>query len=318
MKVIEHLANAQRDKKPIFSYEIIPPTRGKSSTEITEIVEKLLPYHPPFIDVTSHAATQVQEIQGDGTVKKKKVRKRPGTIGICGIIQNRFKIDTVAHILCQGFTREETEDALIELGYLGIHNVLALRGDEPNFKKIHDADRSENIYANDLVSQISDINNGKFIDGEDDGTSMNFCLGVAGYPEKHFEASSLKEDVKNLKKKIDAGGEYIVSQMFYDNKYFFDFAKECRSQEIQTPIIPGLKVLTSVKQLTSVPKNFHLDIPKELQEEVLANPKHVKEIGIKWTQQQCEELLNAGAPCIHFYIMNNPDPVIKIVNKLQK
>ena len=315
MKVTEHLENI---KNPLFSYEIIPPLRGKTVQDIINIVEQLKPYNPPFIDVTSHSAEAYYENDPSGNFRRIVRKKRPGTISICGIIQNRYNIDTVAHLLCRGFTKEETEDALIELHYLGIHNVLAIRGDETNYKKPQKEGRKENYYAEELVSQISDMGKGIYLDNLANAEPMNFCLGVAGYPEKHFEAPNLKSDIKYLKEKIDSGGEYIVTQMFFENKYYFQFVKQCRDAGITVPIIPGIKILTSKRQLSSIPKNFYVDLPDELVDEVNLNPQHIKEIGQKWGYKQCEDLLNNGIQSIHFYIMNNAKPILKIVDKLKR
>ncbi len=314
MHVIEHIEKA---KNPLFSYEIVPPTRGRSVRDIIDVVEALAPLDPPWIDVTSHSSTTFFQEKIDGTIQKRTLRKRPGTLGICGIIQNRFKIDTVAHILCLGFSREETEDALIELSFLGIENVLALRGDTPNFQKTLRADRSVNNYAADLVSQIRDMREGKFLDEIDRTDSLNFCIGVGAYPEKHFEAASLKFDVQNLKKKIDAGASYIVTQMFFDNEKYFTFIKQCREAGITVPIIPGLKVLKSATQLKSIPKNFYIDFPDALVEDISGTPQHVEEIGQRWAKTQVEQLLNAGVPGIHFYVLNDVHTVAKIVRSVK-
>lgn len=301
----------------MFSYEIVPPTRGRSVRDITDVVEALVPLNPPWIDVTSHSSTTFFQEKVDGTIQKRTLKKRPGTLGICGIIQNRFKIDTVAHILCLGFTREETEDALIELSFLGIENVLALRGDTPNFQKQIRADRSINSYASDLVSQINDLNEGKFLDEIDRTDSLNFCVGVAGYPEKHYEAACLSYDIQNLKKKVDAGAAYITTQMFFDNEKYFDFVRQCREAGIQVPIIPGLKVLKSAAQLKSVPKNFYIDLPDELVSEVTKHPEHTEEIGKRWARKQAEGLLNFGVPSVHFYVLNDVHAIVDIVRSLQ-
>ena len=315
MHVIEHL---DRAKNPLFSYEIVPPPRGRSIKDIIDVVESLQPLEPPWIDVTSHSSSAYYREKNDGTIERKTYRKRPGTLGICGVIQNRFKIDTVAHILCLGFSREETEDALIELNFLGIHNVMALRGDAPNFEKPMRADRTTNNFAADLVQQVHDMKQGKFL-GDLEGTqSLEFCVGVSGYPEKHFEAPSLKADVQFLKKKIDAGAQYIVTQMFFDNQEYFRFVKMCRDAGITVPIIPGLKVLRSAAQLKTLPKAFHIDLPDELVDQVIESPTHASEIGKQWLHRQCEELLNAGAPTLHFYVLNDAPQVVDIVRKLRK
>jgi methylenetetrahydrofolate reductase (NADPH) len=312
MKVIEHIKNA---KNPLFSYEIVPPPRGSSVQDIISIVEMLAPFQPAWIDVTSHSSTTHYQEKSDGTILKRTLRKRPGTLGICGIIQNRFRIDTVAHILCLGFTREETEDALIELGFLGIENVLALRGDAPNFVKTPRADRTVNEFTSDLVRQIQDLNAGRFLDEINDSSSLNFCVGVAGYPEKHFEAPSLKADIQNLKRKVESGAEYVVTQMFFDNEKYFNFVHECRAAGITVPIVPGLKILKTANQLRSIPKNFHCDFPDELVELVQKNPEHVVEIGKQWAHKQVEGLLGYGVPSVHFYVLNDANSVVDVVRR---
>jgi methylenetetrahydrofolate reductase (NADPH) len=315
MKVIEHLAKA---KNPLFSYEIVPPPRGRSVQEIIDIVEALMPLNPPWIDVTAHASAAYYNERQDGTIERKIYKKRPGTIGICGIIQNRFKIDTVAHLLSLGFSKEETEDALLELNFLGIHNILALRGDGPNYKKEISKSRTQNSFASELVEQVHQMNQGIFLEEISDGAKFDFCVGVAGYPEKHFEAPNLKLDVLNLKRKIEAGADYVVTQMFFDNKNYFDYIKLCRESGITIPIIPGIKVLRNTTQLTSIPKNFYIDLPDQLVDAVTKDPKNVTPIGIEWASKQVEDLLNKGAPCVHFYIMNDTGTIVDIVKKFQK
>lgn len=315
MKVIEHL---DRAKNPLFSYEIVPPPRGRTVKDIVDIVEKLAPLDPPWIDVTAHSAGAYYNERSDGSVERKIYKKRPGTIGICGIIQNRFKIDTVTHLLCHGFTKEETEDALIELNYLGVENVLALRGDGLNYSKKIDNHRRINKYASDLVSQLSDMRKGIFLDELSNAQPVDFCVGVAGYPEKHFEAPNLGFDIEHLKRKVESGAHYIVTQMFFDNDKFFEFVDHCREAGITVPIIPGLKILKSVNQLKSLPKNFYIDFPDELVSEIQSNPEHVKEIGINWAMKQTEDLLERGVSGVHYYIMNDTDSVIDIVKKYKK
>lgn len=314
MRVIEHIKSA---KNPLFSYEIVPPPRGSSVRDIISIVEMLAPLNPAWIDVTSHSSIAHFQEKSDGTIQKRTLKKRPGTLGICGIIQNRFKIDTVAHILCLGFTREETEDALIELGYLGIENVLALRGDTPNFQKTPRPDRTVNTFATDLVGQIKDLNEGKFLDDTNAAASLDFCVGVAGYPEKHYEAPSLKMDIQNLKRKVDAGADYIVTQMFFDNQKYFDFVRQCRDAGIHVPIVPGLKILKSASQLQNLPRNFYVDFPDALVDEVQKNPQHANEIGMRWAHQQVEGLLNFGVPSVHFYVLNDIASVVKVVGSFK-
>ena len=281
MKVIEHL---DRAASPPISFEIIPPLRGGNVQKLLVLTEELARFNPPFIDITSHAAEVVYDETPDGIMQKVK-RKRPGTIGVCALIQNKYGIDAVPHVLCHGFTREETEDFLIECNYLGIDNVLAIRGDDSGYRKPLRAGRSVNESALDLVSQIGDMNRGQFLE-EDllDADPTDFCVGVAGYPEKHFEAPNLASDIRFTKTKVDAGGEYIVTQMFFDNRHYFEFVEQCRAAGIEVPIIPGLKMLTSKKQLRTIPANFYCDIPSELADEAEAakDRKQVIEVGIEW------------------------------------
>lgn len=314
MKVIEHI---ERARNPLFSFEIVPPPRGRSVKDLIDVVEALAPLNPPWIDVTSHSSTAYYQERLDGSIQKRVLKKRPGTIGICGVIQNRFRIDTVAHVLCLGFSREETEDALIELSFLGIENILALRGDSPNFQKQVRPDRTMNNYAADLVGQVKGLCKGLFLDELDKAQPLNFCVGVAAYPEKHFEAASLKLDIQNLKRKVEAGAEYIVTQMFFDNKKYFAFVDQCREAGITIPIIPGLKVLRSVPQLKSIPKNFYIDLPDALVDEVTSSPEHVAEIGQRWARKQSEELLAAGVPGVHYYVLNDVHAVCDIVKSFK-
>lgn len=314
MRVIEHI---EATRNPAFSFEIIPPARGRTVRDLIEVVETIVPVDPKWIDVTSHSASAFFQENRDGVIKRRTYRKRPGTLGICGIIQNRFKIDTVAHILCLGFSREETEDALIELNYLGVENVLALRGDGLNYEKRFGKDKSQNEFASDLVQQIAELREGKYQDDLGNSEPMDFCVGVAGYPEKHFEAANMKTDIQYLKQKVDAGASYIVSQMFYDNQKFYDWVKQCREAGITVPIIPGLKVLRSVNQLKSVPKTFHVDLPTDLVDEVTASPGNCAEIGAKWTEKQVHDLINNGFNNVHFYVMQDAHLVTKIVESVR-
>jgi methylenetetrahydrofolate reductase (NADPH) len=315
MKVVEHLSRAEN---PLISFEIIPPRRGGDIKDLLSIIDLISKYNPPFIDITSHAAEVSYEETSQGIQRRIK-RKRPGTLGICALIQNKYNIDTVPHILCQGFTREETEDFLIELYYLGIDNILAIRGDENSYKKPLHSGRSINQYASDLVKQINDLNKGKYLEeGLLDAKPMNFCIGVAGYPEKHFEAPNIKADIKYTKDKISSGANYIVTQMFYDNSKFFNYLDLCSEEGIDVPIIPGLKIITSKTQLINIPKNFYVDIPEELSEEIKkAKPEHVTDIGVGWAVKQVEELFSRNVPAVHFYIMQNTKPISKLMEKLK-
>jgi len=314
MKVTEHL---EKKDKPLFSFEIIPPARGSNGQYIIDIVEQLIQFKPPFIDVTSHSAEAQYDEMPDGNLRRKIRRKRPGTIGICGVIQNRFGIDTVAHILVNGFSREETEDALIELNFLGIHNVLALRGDETNYVKPLNANKSTNNFSIDLVRQINDLKKGIYLEEILNSSPLEFCIGVAGYPEKHFESPNIKTDIHFLKKKIDAGAEFITTQMFFDNKDYFNFVKLCRDEGIEVPIIPGIKILNNKRHLNSIPKNFYVNLPVALVDEVMKNPENAGDIGIEWAVQQCQELVDNGVPCLHLYIMNDTQSAIKVLKQLK-
>lgn len=313
MRVIEHLERAERT---LFSFEIIPPPRGKTVREIIEIVEQVAPLQPPFIDVTSHMAEASYEEQPDGTIRRRVRKKRPGSLSICGIIQNRFGLDTVAHLLCTGFTREETEDACIELNYLGIHNVLAVRGDQTNYRKSMVGGRSRNAYAEDLVAQLVDLRQARYLDEIANSEPIDFCIGVGGYPETHLESPNVKTDLMYLKRKVDAGADYIVTQMCFDNAAFFSFVENCRAAGITVPIIPGLKILDHVRQLGSLPKHFHVSLPDGLVDEVLAAPDHAREIGLRWGRRQVEELINKGVPCLHFYVMNDARDVAGMIRNL--
>ncbi|WP_420456496.1 methylenetetrahydrofolate reductase [Rubrivirga sp.] len=316
MRVTDHYAAADG---PLFSYEIIPPQRGSSVADVLGVVEALAPYDPPFIDVTSHSAEAVYEEMPDGTVTKRVKRKRPGTLGLCAAIQYRFGIDAVPHILCRGFTQEETEDALIELNYLGIHNVLAVRGDDTGVTKPIRPGRHQNAYACDLVGQIRAMNEGRYLADLLDAAPTDFCIGVGGYPEKHVDAPNKTWDVLNLKRKVDAGADYVVSQMFFDNRHFLDWVERCRDVGIDVPIVPGLKILTSKRQLQSLPRSFYTEIPESLAAEVEeARDEHVADVGVEWARRQAEELIEAGVPGIHFYIMSTARHVVKVAEPLRK
>ncbi len=316
MKVIEHLERA--GGKPVISFEVIPPKRGGSIDQLFNVLEDVIKYEPPFIDVTSRAA-EVEYHETSGGIKKKVIRKRPGTISISAAIKNHFNIDTVPHLLCYGFTREETEDALIELNYLGIENVLAIRGDDLGYHKPIPTHKSQNKFAYQLVDQIVNMNKGKYLEDELlDASPTDFCIGVAGYPEKHFEAPNLKVEVDRVKQKIDRGAHYIVTQMFFDNSFYIDFVKKCREAGVSVPIVPGLKILTTKKHLSSLPSDFFITIPEELSGEVMAaKDENVMEIGAKWAAKQAEELLNNGAPSLHFYIMQSAKPIVKMFSYLK-
>jgi methylenetetrahydrofolate reductase (NADPH) len=315
MKVTEHLEKANH---PLISFEIIPPLRGGDIKQLFGIIDELIKYKPPFIDVTSHAA-EIQYEETPSGIRKKIKRKRPGTIGISVAIKNKYNIDTVPHILCKGFTKEETEDALIELNYLGIENVLCIRGDDTGYSKPIPQGRSSNCYAIDLVKQVSRMNNGKYLEESLlDAAPTDFCIGVSGYPEKHFESPNLKADVAYVKEKIQSGAHYIVTQMFFNNEKYKEFVNLCRKEGITVPIIPGLKIISAKSHINNLPRNFYLEIPDEICDEVnAAKPEHITEIGVNWAVKQCEELLNFGVPSIHFYIMQNIKPIQMLFSKLK-
>jgi len=315
MKVIEFLEKAN---STLFSYEIIPPTRGGSIDKIFNLVEELMPFEPPFIDLTSRSAEVYYEDADNGKTIRHIRRKRPGTIGISAAIKNKFNLETVPHILCRGFTQQETEDALIELNYLGINNVLVVRGDELRKDPPNSPGITRNKFASDLVKQVKSMNSGIYLEDLIGSAPSNFCIGVGGYPEKHFEAPNMKTDLKLLKAKVDAGADYIVTQMFYDNNAYFKFVDDCRSVGIDIPIIPGIKILSTEAHLTALPKYFYIDIPERLSSNVIGRSKQeIRKAGIEWTLNQVQELINAKVPCIHFYIMSYAKSVIEVVSKFK-
>ncbi|MDH5616813.1 MAG: methylenetetrahydrofolate reductase [Acidimicrobiia bacterium] len=313
MKVIDHLQEA---KRPLISFEIIPPLRGGDLASLLGLMETLAKYRPPFIDITSHAAEVVYD-ETPGGYQKRIKRKRPGTLGVCALIQKKFEIDAVPHLLCEGFTTQETEDFLIELHYLGIDNVLAIRGDGHGYQKPLEHGRTRNEHATDLIAQIQDMNKGVYLEDLLDAYPTDFCIGAAGYPEKHFEAPNLASDIAWVKRKVEAGAEYIVTQMFFDNRRYFSFVEECRRHGIDVPIIPGLKILTTRQQLTSLPRTFHCDIPEELAEAVgRADEGEVTETGVNWTMQQMHDLMDAGVAAIHVYVMQRSRAIQMLMDRL--
>ncbi len=316
MKVIDHLKEA---KRTLFSVEILPPLKGKSIQSIWDILNPIMEFNPSFVDVTYHREEYVYKKRENGLLEKFSIRKRPGTVGICAAIINKYKVDTVPHIICGGFSKEETENALIDLSFLGIDNVLLLRGDPIKSESSFQPDPEGNNFAIDLVKQVVCMNKGIYLDDELlEVASSNFCIGVAGYPEKHFEAPNLKSDLKNLKAKIDAGAEYIVTQMFFDNQKYFDFVNTCREMGIEVPIIPGLKPITTKKQAVALPKTFHIDLPEDLLDEVekCDTDKKVREVGIEWCINQSKELVKFGAPCLHYYTMGNGELTCSVARKV--
>jgi len=317
MKVIERLK--QTNGQTLFSVEILPPLKGRSIQSIYNILDPIMEYKPAFVDVTYHREEYVYKKREHGLLEKFSIRKRPGTVSICGAIKYHYNVDPVPHMICGGFSKEETENALIELNYLGIHNVLLIRGDAIKSEPVFEAHEKGHRYAIDLVKQVVNMNKGVYLDEElQEVAASDFCIGVAGYPEKHFEAPNMKTDMKHLKAKIDAGGQYIVTQMFFDNKKYFEFVDKCREAGIEVPIIPGLKPVTTTKQCTTLPKIFHVDIPEDLADaiEKCKSEKEVKDTGIEWCVQQSIELKKAGVPCLHYYTMGNAETTCRIAEKV--
>ncbi|QIE59249.1 methylenetetrahydrofolate reductase [NAD(P)H] [Rasiella rasia] len=315
MKVTEHIKNA--NEKTQFSFEILPPLKGQNITSIFEGIDPLMEFKPPFIDVTYHREEYVYKEREDGLLQKKVVRKRPGTVGICAAIQNKYNVDAIPHILCGGFTKEDTENFLIDLGFLGIDNVMALRGDAVKSETYFTPERDGHAYAGELVSQISALNNGLYLDDEIlNTTPTNFGIGVAGYPEKHLEAPSLDSDIHFLKKKIEKGATYIVTQMFFDNAKYFQFVEKCRAAGITVPIIPGLKPIATKKQLNLIPHRFSVELPDSLIKEIIKckDNRGVREVGIEWCIAQSKELLAKGAPILHYYSMGKSDNIRTIAS----
>ena len=275
-------------------------------------------FNPPFINVTYHREEYDYKKMGNGLLKKVSIRKRPGTVGICAALMNRYNVDAIPHIICGGFTKEETESALIDLKFLGVDNILALRGDPMKNEAAFVPTEGGNAYALDLIGQISEMNNGQYLYEETKNSPSNFCIGTAGYPEKHFEAMNLSSDLKNLKKKVDAGAEFIVTQLFYDNEKFFEFVSKCRDIGIDVPIIPGIKPITNLRHLSFIPKFFHVNFPEAFSNELekCKNDEEVKQVGIEWTTAQCKELVKADIPVIHFYTMGKGQAVKNIAKEI--
>ncbi len=317
MKVTEHIEQA--NGSTLFSFEILPPLKGQHIQSIFDNIDPLMEFNPPFIDVTYHREEYVYKELDNGLLRKQVVKKRPGTVGICAAIQNKYQVDAIPHILCGGFTKEDTENFLIDLDFLGIQNVMALRGDPVKSETYFRPEKDGNQYASDLVSQIQDLNQGHYLDEELLNTSKtDFCIGVAGYPEKHLEAPSLDSDIHFLKKKIKKGARYIVTQMFFNNKKYFDFVEKCRGAGITVPIIPGLKPIATRKQLNLIPHRFNVDLPQELIMEVVkcADNNAVRQLGIEWCVAQSKELKAAGIPVLHYYSMGRSDNIKAIAKEV--
>ena len=316
MKVTDHI---KEGKDTLISFEILPPLKGKTINSIYDHLDPLMEFKPAFINVTYHRSEQVFKKKADGTFDKVEVRKRPGTVGICAAIMNHYKVDAVPHLICGGFSKQETESALIDLAFLGIDNVLIIRGDAAKNETLFEPEPNGHRYAIDLLKQVADLNNGIYLE-EDirDGSKTQFCIGVAGYPEKHFEAPNLQTDLKYLKAKVDAGADYVTTQMFFDNKKYFDFVKACKETGIDIPIIPGLKPITSKKQLSVLPRTFHVDIPTDLSNEILKckTDADVEVVGAEWLLMQSKELKKFGVPVLHYYTLGEPHVIVNTVKQI--
>jgi methylenetetrahydrofolate reductase (NADPH) len=313
MNVVEKIKAA---KSPLFTFELLPPLKGRSIDKIYEAIERLLEFEPAYVNFTSHRNEIVYKENADGSIEKKAVRKRPGTIALAAAVKYKYNITVVPHMVCGGFTREETENALIEMDFLGINDVLALRGDPPKGTKRFSAEKEGHEHTSDLVEQIVNMNRGKYLDDTlKNAKPTDFCIGVAGYPEKHFEAPNMETDLANLKLKIDAGGEYIVTQMFFDNANYFKFVDDCRRLGIQVPIIPGIKPISAKSDIDLLPQTFSIDLPNDLYQAVkkCGNDDEVREIGIEWATEQAKGLIAGGVPGIHFYTLGRSDNVARIV-----
>ncbi|WP_118973675.1 methylenetetrahydrofolate reductase [NAD(P)H] [Taibaiella koreensis] len=316
MKVTEHIAGAT---KPLVSFEILPPVKGKSIDNIFSNLDPLMEFKPSFINVTYHRAEQTYKRRADGSFDRVEIRKRPGTVGICAALMNRYRVDAVPHLICGGFAKEETENALIDLHYLGIDNVLALRGDSPGNEKFFAPHPQGHRYAVELVQQVVNLNEGHYLE-EDivDAGKTDFCIGVAGYPEKHFEAANMELDLHYLQQKIAAGADYITTQMFFNNNSYFKYLENCKNANIHVPIVPGLKPLTNKKQLSMIPSIFHVDIPQEFTNEMLKckTDADCELVGTEWLIAQCRELLAKKVPVLHFYTLGKPKVVYNVVKAI--
>ncbi|MCE2768485.1 MAG: methylenetetrahydrofolate reductase [NAD(P)H] [Saprospiraceae bacterium] len=317
MKVTDYLKKAGNNT--LISFEVLPPLKGSGMQDIFNLLDPLMEFKPPFIDVTYHREEYIYKKQDSGYYEKTAIRKRPGTVGICAAIMHRYDVDAVPHLICGGFNREDTENALIDLNFLEINNVLALRGDALQFDSKFVPEPGGNAYALDLVKQIDDMNHGRYLDENiENGQKTNFCIGIAGYPEKHFEAPNMESDLAFIKQKVEAGAEYIVTQMFFDNKKYFEYVESCRNAGIHIPIVPGLKPLTKMYQLSSIPRHFYINLPEDLVSAFLSakTMEAKRQVGIEWCIAQSQELKAAGVPCLHYYTMGDVDTIKKIAESV--
>lgn len=317
MKVTDYLKNAGNNT--LISFEVLPPLKGSGMQDIFNLLDPLMEFKPPFIDVTYHREEYIYKKQDSGYYEKTAIRKRPGTVGICAAIMHRYDVDAVPHLICGGFNREDTENALIDLNFLEINNVLALRGDALQFDSKFVPEPGGNAYALDLVKQVDDMNHGRYLDENiENGQKTDFCIGITGYPEKHFEAPNMESDLAFIKKKVEAGADYIVTQMFFDNKKYFEYVESCRNAGINIPIVPGLKPLTKMYQLSSIPRHFYINLPEDLVAAFLSakTMEAKRQVGIEWCVAQSRELKAAGVPCLHYYTMGDVDTIKKIAESV--
>ncbi|MDR1719713.1 MAG: methylenetetrahydrofolate reductase [NAD(P)H] [Dysgonamonadaceae bacterium] len=316
MRVIDLLNNS---KKTAFSFEILPPLKGHSFQKVCNVIEKLQEFNPQYINITTHHSETVYQEAAPGIIKKMTVRKRPGTVAIAAAIQYRYGITAVPHLICKGFTKEETEYALLDLNFLGVHELLLLRGDVNKLEKDPNAAANSHEHATDLQQQVNNFNQGIAIDGSHfEPMDTPFSYGVACYPEKHEEAPNMESDIAFLKQKIDAGADYAVTQMFFDNRKYFDFVDRCRKENINIPIIPGIKPIVFLDQLTVLPRVFRSEIPEAFAKELrkCKNDEEAKMAGIEWSIQQCKELMAYGVPSLHFYSLMATDSVRQIAKSI--
>jgi len=315
MKVIDHINNS---KKTLFSFELLPPLKGHNISGIYRTIDPLLTFNPSFINITYHQQEVVYKKHKSGLLEKRTVRKRPGTVAISAAIKYKYpSVDVVPHLICGGFSKEDTEYALIDFHFLGINNILALRGDPPKGMRVFVPEKEGHSYATGLVEQIVAMNKGKYIDEEMENTTpTDFCVGVAGYPEKHIESPNITSEMKFLKQKIDAGAEYIITQMFFDNENYFTFVKNCREAGITVPIIPGLKPITTLRDINILPQVFNIDIPEDLVKAIAGcrNNEEAFSVGIEWSIQQSKELIRYGVPVLHYFTIGISENIRQIAS----
>lgn len=313
MKIIDIIG---RSEKTLFSFELLPPLKGKDATRINRTIESLIEFDPKYINITTHRDEVEYKEFPDGTIRKRIARKRPGTVAIAASIQHRYGIPVVPHLVCGGFTKSETEYILIDLDFLGIENVLALRGDGLKGEAVFTPESDGHAHADELVKQIANLREGQYLDPDlRNNHAMDFCIGVAGYPEKHIEAPNMDTDLFFLKQKVDAGADYIVTQMFFDNQVYFRFVEKCRQMGITVPVIPGIKPIALKNQLTVLPRIFSVDLPNDLVKELsrCESDEDAKQVGTEWAIHQSKELVAAGVPSLHIYTYGISDNVKEIV-----